>query len=67
MTTLIGCILLLLGLLHWLVEPLEAVLTSVLRLGWLGWLVLPLALWLLSGRQWKQTGNRPNHDHSEAG
>jgi|TARA_E500000081_G_C5965333_1_gene275640 hypothetical protein len=55
MTTLIGCILLLLGLLHWLVEPLEAVLTSVLRLGWLGWLVLPLALWLLSGRQWERT------------
>ena len=61
--TLVGCILLLLGLLHWLVEPLEAVLTSVLRLGWLGWLVLPLALWLLSGRQWKG----PGPDHSEAG
>ena len=55
MMTLIGCILLLLGLLHWLVEPLEAVFTSVLRLGWLGWLVLPLALWLLSGRQWERT------------
>ena len=58
MTTLIGCILLL-GLLHWLVEPLEAVLTSVLRLGWLGWLVLPLVLWLLSGRQWERTRTRP--------
>ena len=55
MMTLIGCILLMLGLLHWLVEPLEAVLTSVLCLGWLGWIVLPLALWLLSGRQWDQT------------
>ena len=55
MMTLIGCILLLLGLLHWLVEPLEAVLTSVLRLGWRGWLVLPLALWLLSGREWERT------------
>ena len=55
MMTLIGCILLMLGLLHWLVEPLEAFLTSVLRLGWLGWLVLPLALWLLSGRQWGRT------------
>ena len=55
MMTLIGCILLLLGLQHWLVEPLEAVLTSVLSLGWLGWLLLPLALWLLSGRQWERT------------
>ena len=55
MMTLVGCILLLLGLLHWLVEPLEAVLTSVLRLGWLGWLVLPLVLWLLSGRPWERT------------
>ena len=54
MMTLVGCILLLLGLLHWLVEPLEAVLTSVLRLGWLGWVVLPLALWLLSGRDWER-------------
>ena len=63
MMTLVGCILLLLGLLHWLVEPLEAFLTSVLRLGWLGGRVLPLALWLLSGRQWKG----PGPDHSEAG
>ena len=55
MMTLIGCILLMLGRLHWLVEPLEAVLTSVLCLGWLGWIVLPLALWLLSGRQWERT------------
>ena len=55
MMTLIGFILLLLGLQHWLVEPLEAVLTSVLSLGWLGWLLLPLALWLLSGRQWERT------------
>ena len=55
MMTLIGCILLMLGLLHWLVEPLEAVLTSVLCLGWLGWIVLPRAPWLLSGRQWERT------------
>ena len=55
MMTLIGCILLLLGLQHWLVEPLEAVLTPVLSLGWLGWLLLPLALWLLSGRKWERT------------
>ena len=55
MITLIGCILLLLGLLHWLVEPLEAVLTSALSLGWLSWMVLPLSLWLLSGRQWERT------------
>ena len=56
MMTLVGCILLLLGLLHWLVEPLEAVLTSVLRLGWLGWIVLPSVLWLVSGRQGETPG-----------
>ena len=55
MTTLIGSILLLMGLIHWLLKPLEAFLTAVLSLGWLGWVVLPLALWLLSGRQWDQT------------
>ena len=55
MTTLIGSILLLMGLIHWLLKPLEAVLTSVLRLGWLGWMLLPLALWLLSGREWERT------------
>ena len=37
MTSLIGIILLLMGLIHWLLEPLEAVLTAVLSLRWLGW------------------------------
>ena len=36
MTSLIGIILLLMGLIHWLLEPLEAVLTAVLSLRWLG-------------------------------
>jgi len=51
MTTLIGSILLLMGLIHWLLKPLEAVLTAVLSLGWLGWIVLPSVIWLVSGRQ----------------
>ena len=41
MTSLIGIILLLMGLIHWLLEPLEALLTAVLSLRWLGWFVLP--------------------------
>ncbi|QNI43205.1 hypothetical protein [Synechococcus sp. A15-28] len=56
MTTLIGSILLLMGLIHWLLKPLEAVLTAVLSLGWLGWIVLPSVLWLVSGRQGETPG-----------
>ena len=55
MTTLIGIILLLMGLIHWLLEPLDAVLTAVLSLRWLGWVVLPIVLWVFSGRH----GARP--------
>lgn len=56
MTTLIGSILLLMGLIHWLLKPLEAVLTAVLSLGWLGWIVLPAVIWLVSGRQGETPG-----------
>ena len=56
MTTLIWSILLLMGLIHWLLKPLEAVLTAVLSLGWLGWIVLPSVLWLVSGRQGETPG-----------
>jgi len=56
MTTLIGSILLLMGLIHWLLKPLEAVLTAVLSLGWLGWILLPSVLWLVSGRQGETPG-----------
>ena len=44
----IGIILLLMGLIHWLLEPLEAVLTAVLSLRWLDWVVLPTVLWFFS-------------------
>ena len=56
MTSLIGIILLLMGLIHWLLEPLEAVLTAVLSLRWLDWVVLPTVLWVFSGRHWEQPG-----------
>ena len=56
MTSLIGIILLLMGLIHWLLEPLEAVLTAVLSLRWLGWVVLPTVLWVFSGRHWERPG-----------
>ena len=56
MTTLIGSILLLMGLIHWLLKPLEAVLTAVLSLGWLGWIVLPSVIRLVSGRQGETPG-----------
>jgi len=56
MTSLIGIILLLMGLIHWLLEPLEAVLTAVLSLRWLGWVVLLTVLWVFSGRHWERPG-----------
>ena len=56
MTSLIGIILLLMGLIHWLLEPLEAVLTAVLSLRWLGWVVLLTVLWVFSGRHWERSG-----------
>ena len=56
MTSLIGIILLLMGLIHWLLEPLEAFLTAVLSLRWLGWVVLPTVLWVFSGRHWERPG-----------
>ena len=65
MTTLIGCILLLLGLLHWLVEPLEAVLFSrqfSASDGWAGW----CCHWRF-GCCLVANGTRPSHDHFEAG
>ena len=56
MTSLIGIILLLMGLIHWLLEPLEAVLTAVLSLRWMGWVVLLTVLWFFSGRHWERSG-----------
>lgn len=56
MTSLIGIILLLMGLIHWLLEPLEAVLTTVLSLRWLGWVVLATVMWVFSGRQGERPG-----------
>ncbi len=56
MTALIGTILLMMGLIHLLLEPLEAVLTAVLSLRWLGWVVLPTVLWVFSGRQGERPG-----------
>ncbi len=58
MTTLIGIIVLLMGLIHWLLEPLDAVLTAVLSLRWFGWVVLPIVLWVFSGRN----GRDPGHE-----
>ena len=56
MTALIGIILLMMGLIHWLLEPLEAVLTTVLSLRWLGWVVLATVIWVFSGRQGERPG-----------
>ena len=54
MTALIGIILLMMGLIHWLLEPLEIVVTAVLSFKWLGVIVLPIVLWVFSGRQGDQ-------------
>lgn len=38
-----------LGLSHWLVEPVVALLQRLLTLGWLGWGLLGLGVWLFAG------------------
>ena len=55
MIALLVLLALLLGLSHWLLEPLVQLGTTVLELTWLPWLALLLAAWLLAG----QSG-RPN-------
>jgi hypothetical protein len=49
MLALIWLVLISLTLSHWFVEPLAALLGSLLSLAWLGWGGLLLVLWLLAG------------------
>lgn len=50
MAALLGLILVICGLCHWLLEPLLGLLSSVLTLAGLPALLLVGALWLLAGR-----------------
>ncbi|MCP9830689.1 hypothetical protein KBY80_04705 [Synechococcus sp. JJ3a-Johnson] len=42
-------LLVLLGLHHWLMEPLLRAATAVFELSWLPWLLLGLVAWVLAG------------------
>ena len=50
MIALLVLLALLLGLSHWLLEPLVQLGTTLLELTWLPWLVLLLGAWLLAGQ-----------------
>ena len=39
------------ALLHWFVEPLEAVMTAALQLRFLPWLLLGLLVWIFAGEK----------------
>jgi len=54
MIALLVLLALLLGLSHWLLEPLVQLGTRLLELTLLPWLTLALAAWLLAGRSGQQ-------------
>ena len=49
MISLVGLCLLVMTLLHWVLEPLEAVFTWTLQLNLLPWLLGLIFIWLLAG------------------
>ena len=55
MIWLVGLCLLVMALLHWVLEPLEAVFTWTLQLSLLPWLLGLLFIWLLAGESDRST------------
>ena len=55
MISLVGLCLLVMALLHWVLEPLEAVFTWTLQLNLLPWLLGVLFIWLLAGESDRNT------------
>ena len=49
MISLVGLCLLVMGVLHWVLEPLEAVFTWTLQLNLLPWLLGMLLIWMFAG------------------
>ena len=55
MISLVGFCLLVMALLHWVLEPLEAVFTWTLQLNLLPWLLGVFFIWLLAGESDRRT------------
>ena len=55
MISLVGLCLLVMALLHWVLEPLEAVFTWTLQLNLLPWLLGVIFIWLLAGESDRNT------------
>lgn len=55
MISLVGLCLLVMALLHWVLEPLEAVFTWTLQLNLLPWLFGVFFIWLLAGESDRST------------
>ena len=55
MISLVGLCLLVMALLHWVLEPLEAVFTWTLQLNLLPWLLGVIFIWLLAGESDRST------------
>ena len=55
MISLVGLCLLVMALLHWMLEPLEAVFTWTLELKLLPWLLGLFFIWLLAGESDRST------------
>ncbi|QNI96411.1 hypothetical protein [Synechococcus sp. RS9902] len=55
MISLVGLCLLVMALLHWVLEPLEAVFTWTLQLKLLPWLLGLFFIWLLAGESDRNT------------
>ena len=55
MISLVGLCLLVMALLHWVLEPLEAVFTWMLQLNLLPWLLGLIFIWLLAGESDRRT------------
>ena len=55
MISLVGLCLLVMALLHWVLEPLEAVFTWTLQLNLLPWLLGVFSIWLLAGESNRST------------
>jgi len=53
--SLVGLCLLVMALLHWVLEPLEAVFTWMLQLDLLPWLLGLFLIWLLAGESDRST------------
>jgi len=53
--SLVGFCLLVMALLHWVLEPLEAVFTWTLQLNLLPWLLGVIFIWLLAGESDRRT------------